>query len=596
MQNNKKDSILSGSLFIFNYVKKYYFSLIFVISFIVFATYLQVKAPKIMGAAIDDMINYVVAHHIPGSDIPAAYDSFIANIVNLLIAYLFTALSMFLYTFFMSKIAAFSSSRIRETLFSKIHRLSIRFFDESNDGDVLSRFTNDIDNISNLLNNAFIQIAASVAIVVAISYTMFVEDWKLALIIIGLAGVAMIMVFFVTKKAKGYVIMQQASLGELNGFIDEKVAGQKVIITTGNQNEVIRDFIPYNEKYRSSSVKAQAYSNMLFPLVNGFMLLTLSFVIFFSADSIVTGAMTIGTLSMFIQFTQRFFQPLTQIVSQYNVFRLGITGASRVQEILGASEDVVDVNEAKPLVGLKNNLEMKNVFFAYNGVDYVLKDVNLVVNKGEKVALVGPTGSGKTTIMNLLNRFYDIEDGEILIDGQNIKDYTLKSLRRNVGIVLQDSVLFSGTIRENIIYGKDDATEQDMILASKLSNIHDYIMTLDEGYETFIDNNSSIFSVGQKQLISIARTIICNPDFLILDEATSNVDTVTEAKIQAAMNNVLKDRTSFVIAHRLKTIIDSDRIIVLKDGEIIEQGNHHELLKLNGFYSELYYNQFVIEN
>lgn len=591
----KQDSMLTGIRFIMSYVKKYYISLFLVIAFIIFATYLQVEAPKYLGSAIQDMTVYVTAHFAPGGDIEASRELFMESIYKLLAAFLLTAFSMFMYTFFMSGVAAFSASRIRETLFDKLQRLSIRFFDESNDGDVLSRFTNDIDNISSLLNNAFIQIAASVALVVAISYSMFKENVRLAFIVVGLAIIAMLFVMVITKTAKKYVNQQQVSLGELNGYIDEKVAGQKLIITTGIQEEVYNGFVPFNESYRHASTKAQAYSNMLFPLVNGFMLLSMASIIYVSSSMVVDGTMSVGILVVFIQYTQRFFQPLTQIVSQYNVFRLGITGASRVEEVLSEQEDVCDSETVVDLVGIEKQLEMKNVSFSYNADSLVLNDVNITVSKGEKVALVGPTGSGKTTVMNLLNRFYDLEEGEILIDGKNIKDLSLKTLRRNVGIVLQESVLFSGTIRENIKYGNDQVSDDKMIEAAMLSNIHEFILTLENGYDTHIDNSSSVFSVGQKQLICIARTIITNPDLLILDEATSNVDTVTEAKIQAAMNNVLKNRTSFVIAHRLKTIIDSDRIIVLKDGQVIEQGSHDQLLKEKGFYSELYHNQFVIE-
>lgn len=587
MEHEKNTSMYEGLKYIIENLREYKVACIFVIISILFAAFFQVLAPRLLADAIDQLARYTA------NPKPNLYLTFIIVLAKLGLAYLMSALGMFLYIFLMTGVAAKSTGKIRGALFNKLQDLSIVFFDKSNDGDILSRFTNDIDNIATLLSQSFIQVAAAVCLIISVAISMLISNVFLALIILFLAFVTTILVMFFTSKASKYVSLQQHSLGELNGYIDEKVAGQKLIITTGTEKSTYKGFLSYNERYRDASKKGQAFSNLLFPMVNGIMLLTIAIVVFFSADLIYANVMSVGMLTMFIAYIQNFFRPITDIVSQYNILRLGVTGAGRVIDILDVEEEVKDTGRVV-FKKLKKDVRLEDVSFAYED-KYVLRDINIAVKKGQKVALVGQTGSGKTTIMNLLNRFYDIQIGEILVDDINIKDYTLSSLRQKVGIVLQESVLFSGTVAYNICYGKKNATQKEMVKAAKMANIHDYIMQLENGYETIIDNNSSIFSVGQKQLISIARTLLTNPELLIFDEATSNVDTITEERIQEAMNNILLNRTSFVIAHRLKTVLDADLIIVLEHGCVIEQGTHEQLLKLNGTYAELYYNQFLIQ-
>ncbi|WP_423364497.1 ABC transporter ATP-binding protein [Mycoplasma sp. P36-A1] len=596
MKTNKtKDnqSLSVGISFLWRYIKKYRVSLVFVVAFIIFSTWLQVKAPLIMGDAINDLAAYIQAYMTPNGDTLETHTSFVNTVFKLGGAYLLVSLSMFTYQMIMSRVASGTSSRIRNALFNKLQKLSIRFFDQSNEGDILSRFTNDVDNINMLLTQSLVQIISSIALLVSISYTMFKEEASLGTIVVGLALIAGVFVLLLTRQAKKYVGVQQAKLGALNGYIDEKISGQKLIITTGTEKDTYEGFVPFNEDYRDVSKKGQAFSNVLFPMVQGFSMIAIGSIIYFGAQSVIDGTVTVGLLVAFIQYTQRFFQPLTQIVSQYNTSRLAVTGAGRAQEILDVPEEVVNIKDAIKIKKISENIIFKDVDFGYLENKPVLKNVNLVVENGHKVALVGPTGSGKTTIINLLNRFYDTTSGEIFIDNYEIKDLELGSLRRKIGNVLQDTVLFSGTIKDNIGYGKPEATIDEVQDAAKAAEIHDYIVSLPDGYNTVVDDSNSIFSVGQKQLISIARTLIVNPDLIILDEATSNVDTVTEQKIQRAMDKVLKGRTSFVIAHRLKTILDADKIVVLRDGEVIEQGTNEELLKANGFYAELYKNQFV---
>lgn len=513
---------------------------------------------------------------------------FILNTAGIVVSFLIFSLSMV----YVSTIA---SKYMRGELFRKLQNLAIKFFDSSNDGDVLSRFTNDIDNVSNMINQAGVQLLSSLFLLIAVTYRMLKEEFNLGIIIVGLGVILVIIISFIANKARKYVSVQQEKLGELNGYIDEKIAGQRIIITNGLEEEVIKGFEPFNEDYKQTSILGQTYSGMLAPTINGFRLIAIALIILFGSRMAIDGLIQVGMLVTFIQFSQSFFQPFQQMAAQYSVVQLAISGAERVGEVLEEEEDVVSRKDAVELKPIEKSLKLNNLTFGYDADNNVLKNVNIEVYKNRMVALVGPTGSGKTTIMNLLNRFYNVEDDMIYYDDVDINDINVDSLRKNVGIVLQDSVLFNGTLFENIAYGKEDATMEEVIKVAKLANIHEYIETLKDGYETHVNEQTSVLSTGQKQLISIARTILTDPMLLILDEATSNVDTVTEEKIQAAMDNVVANRTSFVIAHRLKTILSADLILVLKDGEIIQHGNHKELVNQEGLYKELYTNQFVFE-
>lgn len=539
------------------------------------------------------------------------YKVFLKAIMYLILMYLALAISMFIYNILMTIVAGKSTRDMRKGLFGKIEKLSIRFFDQSNAGDLLSRFTNDIDNISNAMNQSLVQVLSQSAMLFGVIVMMFKEDNTkatlnifnneivitnvLTWVMLTFAIFAIIIASFIVSKARYHVSHQQKKLGSLNGYIDERISGQKVVISYGLEEETIEDFENYNEDLRKTSVLGQIYSGALMPTMQGIGLVNLGFLVFLGSIFISKDLMSIGLLVAFIQYSQRFFNPLAQVFAQYNMLELAFTGSARVKEVYDTEVEVYDKEGAKDIEGIKGTVSLENVNFGYYEDKQVLKNINIEVQKGEMIALVGPTGSGKTTVMNLMNRFYDIDSGSIKFDGKNIEEITLETLRKNVGIVLQESILFKGSVRENIAYGKKDASEEEIINAAKTANIHEFIMSLEEGYDTIVDNNTSVFSTGQKQLMSIARTILTDPDLLILDEATSNVDTVTEEKIQKAMENVMEGRTSFVIAHRLKTILNATKIIVLKDGEIIEQGSHKELLKLKGFYSELYYNQFVID-
>lgn len=486
---------------------------------------------------------------------------------------------------------------MRIDLFKKLEKLPIAFFDKSNDGDILARFTSDLDNISNTLNQSMSELIGQGAMLIITLVIMFTNGGQMSWVVLSTLPVLLFVAVFVITQARKNMELQQKQVGKLNGFVDERMSGQKLVIANGLQEQAKKEFVEFNQAVYSSTFKSQLFANILFPALFGLQAITNGIVIFYGAYLTINGKLPIleaaGTIFLYTQYVRMIYQPLTQIASQFTQMQLALVGVHRILEIY-EEEDEIDNSNSIEIEGIQGDVRLNRVSFSYDGEKNVLSDINIHANKGEMVALVGHTGSGKTTIMNLLNRFYNIENGEILFDGINIQNISLSSLREHVGIVLQDSVLFTGTVRDNIAFGKRDASDEEIIEVAKRTHIHDFIMSLEDGYNTHVSESNSRMSVGQKQLISIARTMLVNPDLLILDEATSNVDTVTEALIQEAMDQVIHGRTSFVIAHRLKTILDADKIIVLENGKIIEEGNHETLLARNGHYAQLYKNQFVL--
>lgn len=580
------------------YLKRYWLSLSFVTVVTVISIYFEVKAPVYMGQAITELANYVGQYMNPQTQQTASMTPFYKALGLMMLFFVVTAITMFISSFISSRISAEASGRMRIGLFAKLQRMTIKYFDTHRDGEILSLFTSDLDNIFNAMNQAIFQLLSQFALFVGVILMMFNQNVKLALVTMASTPVAIIVAWFVISRARHYIDQQQDATGKMNGYINEQINGEKIIITQGLQKESIAGFAPHNETVKQATFRGQVYSGMLFPLMQGLSLLNLAIVIFFGSWLIVHDGMDksvgLGLIVVFVNYSQQYYQPITQITSIYNMLQLAVTGARRLSDVDEQVEEISPVNGQK-LTGVSSNVTLKDIHFAYQENKEILHGVSIDVQKGEMVALVGPTGSGKTTVMNLLNRFYDVTGGAVTFDGVDVRDLDLKSLREHVGIVLQDSVLFSGTIADNIKFGDPEASDEAMIDAAKQANIHDFIMTLPDAYQTKVDDENSIFSTGQKQLLSIARTILTNPSFLILDEATSNVDTVTEARIQAAMDNVIAGRTSFVIAHRLKTILGADKIVVLKDGQVIEEGSHEALVAEGGFYAELYHNQMVFE-
>lgn len=583
--------------FFWNYFKVYKISFVVVIAMIIIATIAQALFPVFAGQTVTELANLVIAYQNGNPDM--VWQSLLGLLINLAYVLIVLVVSSLIYMVLMSRIIAESTNEMRKGLFGKLSRLTVSFFDRHQDGDILSRFTSDLDNILQAFNESLVSVMTNIALYIGLLIVMFAKNVTLALITIASTPIAVIMLIVILKLARKYTNLQQKEVGKLNAYMDESISGQKAVIVQGIQEDVIAGFVEQNERVRKATFKGRLFSGILFPVMNGMSLVNTAIVIFVGSavllnDQNIETATALGLIVMFTQFSQQYYQPIIQLAASWGSLQLAFTGAERIQEMFDAEEEIRP-QDAPVFTELQEGVEIRNVDFSYLPGKPILKDVSISAPKGKMIAVVGPTGSGKTTIMNLINRFYDVDAGSISFDGTDIREFDLDSLRSKVGIVLQDSVLFSGTIRDNIRFGVPDASQEMVEAAAKATHIHDYIESLPDKYDTLINDDQSVFSTGQKQLISIARTLMTDPQVLILDEATSNVDTVTESKIQNAMEAIVAGRTSFVIAHRLKTILNADQIIVLKDGEVIEQGNHHELLKLGGFYSELYHNQFVFE-
>ncbi|MBZ2081932.1 ABC transporter ATP-binding protein/permease [Streptococcus sanguinis] len=584
--------------FFWQYFKRYKLSFVVVLLMMITATVFQVLFPVYVGQAVQHLVELGRAFAEKGEtdQILSIFGSVMGSV---LVSFVCLSVSSLIYMLLMTRVIAHSTNEMRKGLFGKLSKMTVAFFDRHQDGDILSRFTSDLDNILQALNESMIQVMSNALLYLGLVIIMFVQNARLAWITVASTPVAFLLLVVIVRLARKYTNLQQKEVGRLNAYMDETISGQKAVIVQGMQEEVIKGFIEQNDRVRSATFKGRTFSGLLFPIMNGMNLINTAIVIFVGSavllsDPNVETAVAVGLITTFTQFSQQYYQPIIQIAASWGSLQLAFTGADRIQEMFDAPEEVRPEN-APAFTELTDSVEIKHVDFSYVEGKPILKDVSILAPKGKMTAVVGPTGSGKTTIMNLLNRFYDVDSGSIEFDGRDIRDYELDSLRSHVGIVLQDSVLFSGTIRDNIRFGVPDASQVMVETAARATHIHDYIESLPDKYDTIVDDDQNIFSTGQKQLISIARTLLTDPQVLILDEATSNVDTVTESKIQQAMETVVAGRTSFVIAHRLKTILNADQIIVLKDGEVIEQGDHHQLLKLGGFYSELYHNQFVFE-
>ena len=583
--------------FFWNYFKVYKISFVVVIAMIIIATVAQALFPVFAGQTVTELANLVIAYQNGNPDM--VWQSLYGLLINLAYILIVLVVSSLIYMVLMSRIIAESTNEMRKGLFGKLSRLTVSFFDRHQDGDILSRFTSDLDNILQAFNESLVSVMTNIALYIGLLIVMFAKNVTLALITIASTPIAVIMLIVILKLARKYTNLQQKEVGKLNAYMDESISGQKAVIVQGIQDDVVAGFVEQNERVRKATFKGRMFSGILFPVMNGMSLVNTAIVIFVGSavllnDKNIETATALGLIVMFTQFSQQYYQPIIQLAASWGSLQLAFTGAERIQEMFDAEEEIRP-QDAPVFTELREGVEIQNVDFSYLPGKPILKDVSISAPKGKMIAVVGPTGSGKTTIMNLINRFYDVDAGSISFDGTDIREFDLDSLRSKVGIVLQDSVLFSGTIRDNIRFGVPDASQEMVEAAAKATHIHEYIESLPDKYDTLINDDQSVFSTGQKQLISIARTLMTDPQVLILDEATSNVDTVTESKIQNAMEAIVAGRTSFVIAHRLKTILNANQIIVLKDGEVIEQGNHHELLKLGGFYSELYHNQFVFE-
>ena len=565
---------------IWRYMERQKMALIASIIFVILSTLLGLLGPYLIGVIIDEYI------------IPKDIDGTLRLLALLAAVYSAAAVFTWLQTLLMVRVSLGTIRVLRQDLFDKLQTLSLRFFDKRTHGDLMSRVTNDIDSLNNALSQSVIQIFSSILMVSGVAIAMFSLNWVLAIVTLLIIPVMM----FTTKKIITYsssnFIKRQRDLGELNGFIEESISGNEVITLFGKEEKMFTKFSGVNERLRFSAMAADTVSGFLGPINNFINNLGLGLVIGIGAVMTVQGMASVGIIAAFVTYSRQFFRPINQLSSLLNMFQSAIAGAERVFEIMDETPDLVDQDDARVIHSLKGDVEFSHVHFSYEDGKPILKDIHFKARAGEKIALVGPTGSGKTTIINLLMRFYDVNSGEITIDGGNIRDYKISELRKKIGIVLQDTFLFSGTIMENIRYGRLEAADEEVIAAAKMASAHGYIKHLPMQYHTPITSGGSNLSQGQRQLLAIARAILADSDILILDEATSSIDTRTEIEIQKGLNRLTEGRTSFVIAHRLKTIENADRILVIDQGEIIESGTHQELLQKKSFYYSLYDRQF----
>ena len=574
--NNPKETINR----ILKYVGSKKISLLLIFVFCVITTLVSILGTKLNGEIVDK--------YIAVGDINGLYKICIV----LIGMYLVATVSTFIQNRLMVSIAQKTSSDIRKDLYSKIQNLPLKYYDTHSSGDLMSRLTNDIDNINMTLSQSITQLISGVINIVGMLIAMLMLSPSLT--IIGLLTVPI--TIFGTKSIMKYTqplfIKKQSDLGRLNGYIEEMVSGQKAVLLFSQEENVKKEFNNINQSITKSAILADAISGCMGPLNNFINNLTYLVLAVCGGVFILRGVnITVGVVFTIILYMRNFNQPINQILNISNSLQGALAGAERVFEVMD-EEPEKDKENAIHVNDLQGKVELKDVDFSYNKSKKILNKINLTANKGQTIAIVGPTGSGKTTIINLLNKFYHIDSGEITIDGKNIDEFSIKSLRKSVAVVLQDTYLFSVSVRENLRYGNLNASDEEIIEAAKLANAHHFIMQLEDGYDTVLSDNGSNLSQGQRQLLAIARAILSKSSILILDEATSSIDTRTEIHIQEAMVNLMKGKTTFIIAHRLSTIRNADQIIALKDGEIIEKGTHDELLKSNGFYANLYNSQF----
>lgn len=576
-----------------SYLKVFKFQLFAVLITAIISTIFSIVSPKIMGKATTKLFEGLMMKlkGVPGAKIDFDY---IWQIILLLIGlYILSAIFAYVQQYIMAGVAQKTVYRLREEIKEKLNRLPLKYFDSRSHGEVLSRVINDVDNISTTLQQSLTQLITSVITIIGVIIMMLTISPLITLIVLVTLPLSFIATAKIAKKSQIFFKGQQTSLGQLNGHVEEMYTGHKVIKVFGQEKNSLEKFEKINEDLFQSGWKAQFVSGMIMPLMSfvnniGYVLVSVA-----GGILVTRGAIQIGDIQAFIQYARQFGQPIAQTASIANIIQSTIASAERVFEILDEPEEVPEAVHGKEIETPMGAVTFDHVSFGYEENELLIEEMNIDVKPGQNVAIVGPTGAGKTTLINLLMRFYEINSGKILIDGIDICDLKREHLRNLFGMVLQDTWLFNSTIRDNIAYGKEGATEGEIIQAAQAANADHFIRTLPDGYNTILNEEASNISQGQKQLLTIARAVLANPAILILDEATSSVDTRTEVQIQKAMKRLMKDRTSFIIAHRLSTIRDADLILVMDNGSVIEKGNHGELLKKGGFYADLYNSQFA---
>ena len=576
-----------------NYLSKYKVALIIVIIFAIGSTVFTIVGPKVLGNATTEIFNGLVSKISGGSGID--FGKLGAILLGLLGLYIASALFSLVQGFTMTGVAQKLTYRLRNDIVQKINKLPMNYFDTKTHGEVLSIITNDIDTLSMNLNQSITQIITSVCTIIGILIMMLSISWQMTLISLVILPIAGVLVKIIVSKSQKYFKDQQDYLGHVNGQVEEIYGGLNIVKVFNAEGKVDKEFEKANNTLYHSAWKSQFLSGLIHPVMNFIGNVGYVGVAVAGGYLAINGTITVGNIQSFIQYNRQFVQPINQIAQISSMLQSMAAAAERIFEFLEQPEEVDTAKGDIDTSKLEGNIEFDHVKFGYNPNKTIINDFNCTVKNGQKIAIVGPTGAGKTTMVKLLMRFYDVNSGAILVDGHNIKDFERGELRKMFGMVLQDTWLFGGTVKDNIKYGKEDAADDEVIRAAKAAHVHHFIKTLPNGYNSLLNEESSNVSAGQKQLLTIARVILADPKILILDEATSSIDTRTEIQIQDAMDNLMKGRTSFIIAHRLSTIKNADLILVMNHGDIVEQGTHEGLLAKGGFYSELYNSQFEVE-
>ncbi|MDF2700078.1 MAG: transporter [Haloplasmataceae bacterium] len=579
------------------YLSPYKYSFIIVFITAILSTLFTIIGPKIMGLATTQLFKDIKPRIFDQYARVSINFSYIRNILLLLaLFYIISSLFSYIQQYIMAGISQKTVRKMRNDVNNKLAKLPLKYFDSRTHGEILSRVTNDIDMISNTLQQSVTQLITGLVTIIGVLIIMSIISPILTLVALFTLPLSAIITVSIAKKSQKFFKEQQKTIGDLNGHVEEMFTGHKIIKAYGREESSITKFNEINNKLYKVGWKAQFISGIIFPLLNFISNLGYVVICVIGGKMVIENKIKIGDIQAFINYSRQFTQPIGQIANITNIIQGMVAASERVFEILDEKEEIQDTKDALVIDHTIGNVRFEHVNFSYKQDTPLIEDMNIDVKTGQTIAIVGPTGAGKTTLVNLLMRFYEINDGKITIDDIEISKLKRNNLRSIFGMVLQDTWLFNGTIRDNIAYGREFANEEEIIHAAKAANADHFIRTLPDGYDTVLNEEASNISQGQRQLLTIARAILANPAILILDEATSNVDTRTEVHIQKAMNELMKGRTSFVIAHRLSTIKNADNILVMNNGTVIEQGNHQELLDKNGFYADLYNSQFTTKN
>ena len=590
MSNEKAKDFKGTMKKLMAYLSAYKIGIFFVIVFAIGSTIFNIVGPKILGKATTEIFKGLVRKVSGGSGID--FDKIAHIVLTLLCLYLTSAVFSFVQGYIMTGVSQKLTYRLRKEISEKINRLPMNYFDKQTHGEVLSRITNDVDTLSQSLNQSATQVITSTTTIIGVLIMMLSISPLMTVVALLILPVSMGLISVIVKRSQKYFMSQQEYLGHVNGQVEEIYGGHNIIKAFNKEEDVIATFKRDNDILYTSAWKSQFLSGMMMPIMQFVGNLGYVGEVILGGYLAMKGTIQVGDIQSFIQYVRSFTMPIQQVAQVANMLQSTAAASERVFEFLDEEEEVQQPENPDSIEGLNGNVQFEHVEFGYNPDKIIVHDFSADVHDGQKVAIVGPTGAGKTTMVKLLMRFYDVNKGAIKVDGHDVRNFNRSELHEMFGMVLQDTWLFSGTIMENIRYGRLDATDEEVIAAAKAAHIHNFIMQQPGGYQMVLDEETSNISQGQKQLLTIARAILADNKILILDEATSSVDTRTEMQIQKAMDNLMKGRTSFVIAHRLSTIRDADLILVMKDGDIVEQGNHEELLAKGGFYADLYNSQF----